>query len=100
MYEIPFYFGLAAVFVAVFGIFFVGELAIIAAIVLIGAAVMMIASEVDVKRLQTAPEHRRGFRYACPGCGADVYGGQAFCPECGKPLPAANAPTEPAPTPP
>lgn len=100
MYEIPFYLGLIAVFVAVIGIFFFGGLALIAAIVLIGLAVMAVAAEVDVKRLPHAPEPGRGFRYACPGCGADVYGGQTFCPECGKPLPATNAPIGPGATPP
>jgi hypothetical protein len=28
----------------------------------------------------------RGLRYACPGCGGDVYQGQTVCPACGSPL--------------
>jgi hypothetical protein len=31
-----------------------------------------------------------GFRYACPGCGGDVYANQAVCPACGHSLPAAR----------
>ncbi len=27
-----------------------------------------------------------GFRYACPGCGGDVYAGESDCPACGHPL--------------
>ncbi len=33
-----------------------------------------------------------GFRYACPGCGSDVYSNQAQCPACGHRLPAASSP--------
>lgn len=32
-----------------------------------------------------------GFRYACPGCGGDVYTGQTACPECGHSLPGSRA---------
>ncbi len=28
-----------------------------------------------------------GFRYACPGCGGDVYAGERTCPACGARLP-------------
>jgi len=27
-----------------------------------------------------------GLRYACPGCGGDVYHGQTVCPACGRVL--------------
>ncbi len=27
-----------------------------------------------------------GFRYACPGCGGDVYSNELECPECGRSL--------------
>jgi|SRR2546426_1466786 len=33
----------------------------------------------------------RGLRYACPGCGGDVYLGQAVCPQCGHVLPDSSA---------
>lgn len=42
--------------------------------------------------LRVPPEYRtpaeevRGLRYARPGCGGDVYHGQAACPTCGRPL--------------
>lgn len=32
-------------------------------------------------------EPERRLRYACPGCGGDVYQGQTTCPECGYQLP-------------
>ncbi len=33
------------------------------------------------------PEDRvRGLRYACPGCGGDVYQGESTCPACGQVL--------------
>ncbi len=32
-------------------------------------------------------ERAEGLRYACPGCGGDVYHGQAVCPACGARLP-------------
>ncbi len=35
---------------------------------------------------ETPAEEARGLRYACPGCGGDVYHGQAACPTCGRPL--------------
>ncbi len=31
-----------------------------------------------------------GFRYACPGCGGDVYSGQSVCPACGRSLRGAR----------
>ena len=31
-----------------------------------------------------------GFRYACPGCGSDVYSTQTTCPECGQRLPTSG----------
>ncbi len=33
-----------------------------------------------------------GFRYACPGCGSDVYAGQRTCPACGHLLRDASGP--------
>jgi len=32
-----------------------------------------------------------GSRYACPGCGGDVYTSQAACPECGHALAGAQS---------
>lgn len=32
------------------------------------------------------PGRGRGMRYACPGCGGDVYQGQTACPVCGHAL--------------
>ena len=32
----------------------------------------------------------QGFRYACPGCGGDVYESQSACPECGHALSGAT----------
>ncbi len=32
-------------------------------------------------------EGPRGIRYACPGCGGDVYAGEPACPACGTRLP-------------
>src|SRR2546422_4134952 len=40
-------------------------------------------SSVDYKQ---PDELARGLRYACPGCGGDVYLGQAVCPQCGHVL--------------
>ncbi len=31
-------------------------------------------------------EGGRGLRYACPGCGGDVYRGETSCPTCGHAL--------------
>jgi hypothetical protein len=36
-------------------------------------------------------ELARGLRYACPGCGGDVYHGQAVCPQCGYVLADSSA---------
>lgn len=39
---------------------------------------------------QSASEPRpqgSGFRFACPGCAADVYAGERTCPSCGTRLP-------------
>lgn len=33
-----------------------------------------------------------GIRFACPGCGGDVYVNQAVCPACGHRLPSARTP--------
>ncbi len=33
-----------------------------------------------------------GMRYACPGCGGDVYMGQGVCPACGQRLPGIRMP--------
>ncbi len=33
-----------------------------------------------------------GFRYACPGCGSDVYANQPNCPACGRILGVASQP--------
>lgn len=33
-----------------------------------------------------------GFRYACPGCGGDVYSRQTTCPACGHALMTPRAP--------
>lgn len=34
----------------------------------------------------------RGLRYACPGCGGDVYQGEVKCASCGYKLKDASAP--------
>lgn len=36
---------------------------------------------------QDFTEGPRGIRYACPGCGGDVYAGERTCPACGTRLP-------------
>ncbi len=47
-----------------------------------------IAVEPDSEeRLSLGPA---GFRYACPGCGSDVYGNQTQCPACGHLLRGAS----------
>jgi hypothetical protein len=33
-----------------------------------------------------------GFRYACPGCGGDVFASQTTCPACGHALPRIQLP--------
>lgn len=40
---------------------------------------------------QPDEEQVRGLRYACPGCGGDVYQGQNKCPDCGYDLKAASS---------
>ncbi len=76
----------AAIFVAIFGWIFVGGLALYAAVVLVAFAVMALAAETTRPVASPPVDTSRGFRYACPGCGGDVYSGQAVCHACGRSL--------------
>ncbi len=81
---------IAGIVVGVFGIFFFGILALIIAFVLIGIAVVALAAEVEGLLNPVPKEPPHPMRYACPGCGGDVYMGQATCPECGHVLPGGQ----------
>ncbi len=99
-HDTAYFLAVVSIVLALVSIFILPGLLLLIAFILLALAVMMIASEVEVKRVAPVPEPPRGMRYACPGCGADVYAGQAVCPECGAALPAANAPVGPGATPP
>lgn len=45
----------------------------------------------DSEETETAVPRPPGMRYACPGCGGDVYMSQPACPACGYALPVARA---------
>ena len=85
-------FAFAAVLAAVFGSLFFGGSGLIVAIVLLGLAVMALAAETDARTTPRVTQSPGPFRYACPGCGSDVYAGQPTCPECRSALPAALTP--------
>jgi len=85
-------FAFAAILVAVIGVFFFGEPAIVVAIVLLGIGVIALATEMDVLTTPLVPQPPPPLRYACPGCGGDVYAGQLTCPECGHTLPGVQTP--------
>lgn len=79
--------------VAAIGILLLGTLALVLALVLFGIAIITLAGEVEGLRQPTSKEPPHPMRYACPGCGGDVYAGQPFCPDCGRALPAAQSPS-------
>ncbi len=76
----------AAGVVAAFLSLFFGILALILAFFLLGMAIMILAGEVEGLRNPPAKEPAHPVRYACPGCGGDVYVGQAVCHACGRSL--------------
>jgi hypothetical protein len=77
---------------AAIGVLLLGELALILSSVLFGMAILALAGEVEALRNPPLKEAPHPLRYACPGCGGDVYGGQSTCPECGHALPALQTP--------
>ncbi len=83
---------LAGIVAGAVGVFLFGILALIIAFVLFGMAIMIIAGEVEGLRNPLPQEPLHPLRYACPGCGGDVYRGQATCPVCGQSLPGAQSP--------
>lgn len=89
-YETTFTFVFVAILVAVVGGFFLGGLGLMIAIVLLGIGVLSAAADAAAGHSPHAAEPPHPTRYACPGCGADAYFGQPFCPECGAALPAAG----------
>lgn len=80
------------ILIAVVGIFFIGNFALLLAVVLIGFAVTVVEGDLESRFAPPTTEPPRPLRYACPGCGGDVYVGQGFCPDCGAALPAAGKP--------
>ncbi len=74
----------------VIGVIFFGELALIVAVILLGLAVIGVTAMTFPA--SGAPEPPHPTRYACPGCGGDVYMGQAVCHACGRSLIAAQPP--------
>jgi hypothetical protein len=85
-------FALAGIFVAAIGVSIFGGLALMVAIVLIGIAVMALATEVEARTIPHVTQSSQPFRYACPGCGGDVYAGQSVCPACAHTLPDTQRP--------
>lgn len=81
------------ILIAIVGAFFLGGIALLVGIVLIGAGVIVVEGELGAQMYPSPKEPSHPFRYACPGCGGDVYGGQTTCPVCGVALPAAVRPT-------
>ena len=73
------------------GVYFFGELALTLAIVFLGVAVIAHTMQTSTAPQVTEPPHP--LRYACPGCGGDVYMGQAVCHACGHSLIGAQPPS-------
>lgn len=80
----------AGIISAVAGFFVFGILALLLACALFGTAIIVLSGEVEGMRNPVPEEPAHPFRYACPGCGGDVYWGQATCPECGHALPGVQ----------
>ncbi len=76
----------AAGVVAAFLSLFFGILPLILAFFLLGMAIIIVAGEVEALRNPPAKEPPHPMRFACPGCGGDVYVGQAVCHACGRSL--------------
>ncbi len=83
-------FVLVAILVAVVGGFLFGGLGLMAAIVIMGIAVLSASGDLEARLSPHPAEPPHPTRYACPGCGADAYFGQPFCQQCGAALPAAG----------
>ncbi len=83
----------AGVVFGAIGIFFFGVLALIIAFILFAMAIFVLAGEVEALRNPVPKEKPHPLRYACPGCGGDVYMGQAVCPSCGRSLAAPQTPS-------
>ncbi len=77
----------AAIVVAVVGVFFLGGLALMISIVLLGIAVLAVSGDLQARSNppSTVPHPTR---YACPNCGGDVYMGDTACASCGAKLAA------------
>jgi hypothetical protein len=80
----------AGIFVAVIGWFLFGGLALMFAVVLLGIGLLAVAAETGIGPRATQPTGP--VRYACPGCGGDVYTGQAVCRACGRSLLGVQTP--------
>jgi hypothetical protein len=79
--------------VAAIAILFLGILALILAFVLLGGAILVVAGEVEGLLHPVPKEAPHPMRYACSGCGGDVYLGQTACPACGHALQGGPTPT-------
>lgn len=78
----------AAAVAGTLGVIMFGLLGIMAGFVLMGLAVIAAAgTAVETPR----PSNPLGMRFACPGCGGDVYVGQDACPACGYRLKTASS---------
>ena len=83
-------FVIAAIVVAGLGVFFLGDWAFVIAIVLLGVAVLVLGAAVETGMPPEARQPAPPARYACPGCGVDVYLGQPACRACGYRLMSAK----------
>ncbi len=87
-------FAFVGISLAVVGALLFGVCGLVAGIVLM-VAIIGAAVEVPQSTPFGATQPPLSVRYACPGCGGDVYAGQGTCPSCGQVLPAAGAPAGP-----
>jgi hypothetical protein len=83
-----FVFAFAGMFVAAIGVFIVGELALMFAILLFGVSIMALATELDERTSPKGAKAVRGWGPTCSSCGGDLQEGETSCPHCGRPISA------------
>lgn len=84
---------IVAIFVGVIGVFFLGLIALLIAIVLVAASVATLEGQLEGRVNPQPKESPHPMRFACPSCGGDAYTGQKFCADCGAKLPASSPPS-------
>jgi len=81
---------IAAIIVGTVGVFFLGLLAIMIAMVLFGLSIIGLAATVS----GPTPTPGRGWELTCSACGGELLGVEPVCPRCGREIVPSNPPSQ------